>query len=155
MKKLYKKGISLIETMLVLSIIGVLISVVSFEFLKIKERQVLKNTIADTISLINKARSQTLSSLNSSEYGVHFDSGRVIIFKGVVFSEGGADNKIFNLTSPATISNVTLSGVSGSSGDMYFGRLYGLPSKAGTISISTNSFSKIINISITGAVSVN
>ena len=153
MKIFYKKGITIIEVLIILAVIVVLISVVLFQFSKSREQQVLKNAVADSLSSINKARTQTLSSLNSSEYGVHFESDKVIIFKGTGFIPNTVDNEIINIVTPANISNVTLDLVSDISGEMYFNRLYGVPSKTGMITISSNSFSKIITISASGSVS--
>jgi type II secretory pathway pseudopilin PulG len=155
MNNFYKKGISVIEILVVLAVIVFFISIVLFEFSKSREQQVLKNALVDSLSSINKARTQTLSSLNSSVYGIHFESDKVIIFKGIVFDNNDSSNEIINIISPANISNVTLGGVSGATGEMYFNRLYGAPSKTGTITISTNSFSKTLTISATGSVSSN
>jgi len=119
-----KKGITLVEIMVVIAVLGVLFSVV-------------------------------LPSVNSSSYGVHLESDKVIIFKGTAFSSGDADNETIDIIAPANISNVTLAGVSGSTGNVYFNRLSGGPNKTGTITISTTNFSKIITISATGGASVN
>ena len=104
---------------------------------------------------MHSAQSQSLASVDSSEYGVHFKSDQVIIFKGKIFAEGAIDNKVINVVYPASISNVTLGGVSASSGNLYFERLSGAPSKIGTITVLTPSSTKIITISATGATSVN
>ncbi len=155
MKNFYQKGVTLIELLVVLVVLGTIISVVLPRFSKIRENTVLKNAVSGVLSSIDKAKSETLSSLNSSEYGVHFQSDKVLIFKGKIFSAGGVDNESIVITTPASISNVTLGGVSSTSGDMYFNRLYGVPSTTGTITISTPSSSKIITIYGTGAVSSN
>lgn len=155
MKYTYKRGITIIEITIVVLILGVLLTVILPQFSKIKENQVIKAAVADTLSSIDKARSQTLSSLNSSEYGVHFQSDKVIIFTGKVFSSGASSNETVNIISPARISNVTLGGVSSTSGDMYFNRLSGAPSTTGTVTISSTSFSKTVTISATGASSSN
>lgn len=155
MRNFYKKGITALELLIILAIIGILVSIVFFQFSKSREQQVVKSAISDTLSSINKARSQTLSSLNSSEYGIHFQSDKVIIFKGTIFTAGASGNETINIISPAIISDVTLGGVSASSGDVYFNRLYGVPSKTGMITISSSSLSKIINISATGSASSN
>ena len=143
------------EILVVVSVIGILVLIALPQFSKMKENQVLKNTIGEVSSTLHNAQSQSLASVNSSEYGVRFQSNQIIIFTGKVFSSGASDNKIINITSPSSISNVTLNGVSASSGDLYFERLSGVPSKTGTITISTPSASKIITISATGAVSLN
>ncbi len=155
MNNLYKKGITIVEILVVLATIGIMVGVIIPQFSKTRESQVLKSAVADILASIDKARGQTLSSLNSSEYGVHFESSKIIIFKGKVFSSSAADNETIDITTPASITNVNLGGVSGSSGDMYFNRLYGVPSMTGTITLATDNFSKIITISATGIASVD
>ncbi len=155
MRTFYQKGITIIEFFVIIAAIGVLVLIVLPQFSKTRENQVLKSGVQDALSSIDKARSQTLSSLNSSEYGVHFQSDKVIIFKGKVFSSGASGNETIDIITPASISNVTLGGVSGTSGDMYFNRLSGAPSTTGTITVSTSSYSKVITIFATGVASVN
>ncbi len=149
------KGISLLEILTVLAIIGILAGVIIPQFSKTRESQVLKSAVADILASITKARGQTLSSLNSSEYGVHFEETQVAIFKGKIFSAGDPLNETISITSPAKVTNVTLGGASSTSGDMYFNRLYGVPSVAGTVTLSTGNYTKMITISATGIASVN
>lgn len=143
------------EVLVIIAVIGILISVALPQFSKIKENQVLKNGVSDILSSIDKARSQTLASLNSSPYGVHFQSDRVIIFTGTTFSAGASGNETISIVTPASITNVAIGGVSGTTGTMYFNRLSGSPSPStvNTITISTSNFSKIITISATGVAS--
>ncbi len=148
------KGATLIEILIVLLIIGILIVVILPQFSKIRENQVIKATAGDVLSTINKARSQTLASEDSSSYGVHFQFDKVVLFKGSVFSDTNVNNQVINIFSPANISNVTLGGVSDVSGDLYFNRIYGVPNTNGTITISTPSFSKIITIYQSGNTSI-
>lgn len=155
MNKFYEKGITVVEILIVVAIFGILFAVVLPQFSSIKENQVLKNAVEDTLSVLHNAQSQSLASVNSSEYGVHFQSDRVILFAGQVFSAGAVDNKTTDIILPASISNVTLGGISATSGNIYFERLSGVPNETGTITISTSSVSKTITISATGAISVN
>lgn len=155
MNNIYKKGLTIIEVAVILAIVGILISIALPQFSKLRENQLLKSATNDVLSALSKVRSKTLASVNSSEYGVHFQADQVIIFKGKVFVLGAPDNEIILIQNPVRISNVTLGGVSGPSGDMYFNRLYNVPSAAGTITISSSSVSKIITISATGNISLN
>lgn len=155
MKNLYKKGFTAIEILIVLSVVVILISIAIGSLSKVKENQVIKDSVQDVLSSLDKARTETLSSLNSSEYGVHFQADQVIIFKGKVYSAGASTNEIISISSPASISNVTLAGVSSTSGDFYFNRLSGAPSATGTVTVSSTNFSKIITISATGIGSSN
>lgn len=145
----------MIEIITVVAVLGIIIAVVIPQFAKTRENQVLKSGVQDILSSINKARSQTLSSLNSSVYGVHFEFGQVVIFKSTAYSLGAGDNESVAIATPAGITNVTLGGVSGASGEIYFNRLSGSPSVTGTVTISTGNFSKTITILATGVASVN
>ena len=150
-----QSGIALVEILVVIAIIVLILLVVLPPFSSIKEGQVLDNAVENVISALNKARTQTLSSLDSSEYGVHFESDQIVTFKGKVFSANDPDNESVEITSPATISDVTLGGVSGPEGELYFARLSGVPDKSGTVTVSVAGNSKIITISSTGTVSKN
>ena len=150
MENFYKQGITVMELLIVLAVLGIIFSVALPQFSKTRELQVLKSGVNDILSSINKARSQTLSSLNSSEYGVHFQADKVIIFKGIVFSAGATDNEIINITSPASIENFTFA-----EGNIYFHRISGAPSATGIVTISTTNYSKIITISATGMASAD
>lgn len=140
------------ELLIIFAVIGILALIVLPQFSKIRENQVLKTGVQDILSSIDKAHSKTLSSLNSSEYGVHFQSDKVIIFKGTVYSDISPYNETINIISPANISNISLSG---GGSDVYFSRLLGVPSKTGAVTISSTSYNKIITISATGVASSN
>ncbi len=148
----FKKGNTMQEILLVVAILMVILFITLPAFRSSRDQQVLKSTTLEVYSSINKARSQALASLDSSEYGVHFQSDQVVIFKGTSYSSNDPDNEIINVSSPASISNINLSG-GGSA--LYFSRLYGEPNKTGTITILVGSTSKNITISATGIVSVD
>src|ERR1035437_5762778 len=116
----YKKGITIVEVLTVLAIIAILSLIVFPSFNAMKQQNVLKSSVSDVFSSLDKARSETLASINSSEYGVHFQSDKVIIFKGKVFSAVDPNNETINITSPATISVITLTE---GAVDLYYNRL--------------------------------
>ena len=155
MKNIYKRGITIIELLVVLAVLGIIISVVTPQFSKIRENQVLKSGVQDILSSLNKARSQTLASLNSLNYGVRFEADKIIIFKGAGFSPGVSDNEIIDIITPASITNVALGCTPPFPCDIYFNRLSGSPSTTGTVTISTTNYFKIITIWATGVASVN
>ena len=162
MKKIFKteitgrrQGISAIELLVVVAILGIILAVVLPQFGKSRERATLDGAVGDILSVLSQARSQTLAALDSSSYGVHFDSDEVIIFKGTTFSSGNPDNIETSIISPAVISNVTLGGASGSSGEFYYERLSGSPNKSGTVTVSSPSYSTTITISATGSASAD
>ncbi len=146
------RGITAVELLVVVAVLGIIFSIVLPQFSKIRENQVLKSAVGDIISSLNKARSQTLASVNSSSYGVHFQSDKVIIFKGASFSSSASDNETISIISPATISSIT---ISGGGANLYFNRLTGAPNATGSIAVSSPNFIKTITISATGVASVN
>ena len=149
----FNRGITLIETLLIISIIGILAAIVLPGFARIKKVQILKSTTEEIVSVLEKARSQTLASLNSSSYGVHFETNKVIIFTGTSFVSDDVNNQIINIMLPATISNINLNNASTF---LYFNRLSGIPSTSGNITVSVPDIpSKVINISATGSASIN
>ena len=155
-----KKGIAIVEILTIVAVVSILTITVLPGFSKIRKIQILKSTTEDVISIIEKARSQTLASLDSSNYGVHFESDKIIIFKGTSFSPGNVDNKQINIMSPVTISNCTIivscSPSTNGNASLYFNRLTGLPNRSGTLTISAPGISdKIVTISGVGHASVN
>lgn len=147
-----QKGFSIIEIMVVLAILAVMAMIVLPSFQTMRSSQVIKAAASDVFSALDRAKSYTLSSIDSSEYGVHFESNKIVIFKGKVYSSTDPLNTEVAIVSPASISEINLTG---GAVDLYFNRLNGMPDKTGTITVSIPSISKIITISATGAVSMN
>ncbi len=150
MKITLQKGISIIEVMIVIVILIILLVTVSVKFSDLRKNQALQSATAEVVSVLKKAHSQTLASIDSSQYGVHFGTNTVIIFKGVVYPSDSDES--IGLISPAYISDINLSG---GGSDIYFNRLTGEPNKTGTVTISISDASKIITIGPTGIISVN
>ena len=148
----YKKGITLLEILIIILILGILASVVFTQFSSFKNNQILKGTVEEVESVVNKARSESMASLNGSQYGVRFETNSLIIFKGSSYIQGDSFNEIINVSFPATISATSLTG---GGSEIYFNRLSGMPNKSGTITVSCVGLSKTITMSATGSVSVN
>lgn len=151
----YKKGFTAVEILIVIIALSIIMIVILPQFSTMRGNQVFKSAVSDILSSLNKAQSQTLASVDSLSYGVHFQSDKVIIFRGTVFSNADVTNEIVEITSPAFISNVTLGGVSGFTGDVYYNRLSGSPNNSGVITVSNSSLTKIITIPVSGSASVN
>jgi prepilin-type N-terminal cleavage/methylation domain-containing protein len=154
MKRINKKGISMLEIIIAITVIGIIVAIVIPQFSKLRNAQIIKSSGQEIFSLVERARSQTLASLDSSEYGVHFENDKAVLFKGIVYSGNSSDNEEVEITHPAEISNINLSGGATS---VYFTRLTGIPSVSGNIEISIpgQNTMKIISIATSGAISLN
>ena len=155
MKSFYQKGITILEIIIVIAVVAIMAMVAFPQLAKMKQTQILKNSCEDIISASNKAKSETLASLNSYNYGIHFQSDKVIIFRGTTYVSNDSNNETISITSPASISTITLSG---GGTDFYFNRLSGAPTKSGSVVVSIAgdaNLTKTITISATGSLSIN
>lgn len=157
MKVLFKKGFTLIEILFVIAIIAILIAVLLPQFSKMRQNQLLASTTSDIVSILNKASSQSINSLDSSSYGVYFEDDLVVLFKGEVYDFNSADNQVLNLNGEISISDINLLKVSDdtSTDEVYFERLSGRPDAYGDIILTIGSINKTINLTKSGGVSIN
>jgi prepilin-type N-terminal cleavage/methylation domain-containing protein len=146
------KGFTILEIIISLTIFLILAIIVVSSFSSFRNNQELTNAVQETINLLNLARSKTLSSEGSSQYGVHFESSRIVLFKGVSFSESNPDNNVAVFSSLIEISAINLNG---EGNNLVFQRLTGKTDNYGTITLgikSDVSKTKIIDIKNTGIV---
>lgn len=103
MKNIYYKGISLLEIIIVIAIISILVALIIPNMSEFKQRQTLKNTTVDIISLLNKAKLDSNSFLDSSVYSVYFATDRVVYFKGTTYSPSNPTNQVILFNSSVNI----------------------------------------------------
>lgn len=151
------RGFTFIELLIIISIIG-LISLVTIPSLsKFKTEQALKNTTENVITLLNKAQSDSLSSINSNNYGVHFGSNYMVYFIGNTFSNTDPNNKRSNFEPGVSIPLINGINLNGGGSDVIFPRLTGNVIGYGTIVLqltNKSSHQKIIKITKVGSVSL-
>jgi Tfp pilus assembly protein FimT len=152
MKNTRTKGASLMEILVIVAIMGVIASIVTLNFSNYNRRQVVKSAVENIIALANRARSKTLLSAGSSQYGIHIEASRVVLFKGTSFTEPSTDNVQITLNSALSITNITLPS------NVVWNRLTGDVGAASSFTVGitgdTNN-QKVINIAKTGIVSSN
>ena len=145
MKSSFQKGFTLLELSIVLAILTVLLVIVLSTFISFRKNQALQNDTDTIVEVLSQARSQTLLSQNSSQYGVHLTSSKATLFVGTVYDSSSSSNKDFNLTPTDTIVTISLTG---GGVDVIFDKLSGQTSQSGTIVISSPSTSRIKTVTI-------
>lgn len=151
MKETNKKGFTLLEVLVALALLAILFAIILPRFSGDKELQTINSTSQDIVSALDKARSETLASVNATTYGVYFTPTQIIVFSGTSYTASPSNAiETISISSPATISDVYLNSTDATSGTVYFNRLNGLPSASGTITVSTTNYSQTINILNTG-----
>jgi prepilin-type N-terminal cleavage/methylation domain-containing protein len=140
-----KKGFTLIELLIGLSILSILTAIIFTTFVSFKKNQALEKDTEAIVEILQQARSQTLSSQNSSQYGIHFAAPKITLFAGSVYSAGDASNQDFVLSSTDTILSIN---IVGGGSETIFNRLTGETNQNGTIIVSSGDISKTKTITI-------
>lgn len=153
--KKFKKGFSALELMIVIGILGIIISIVIGGFSGFRNTSILLVGTEDVVSLMTQARSDALSSKGDSVYGMHFETNRVVLFKGSSFSDADPNNRVLLLDQRLNATNISLNG---GGVDIVFNRLTGKTDQYGTIKVivvGASTTFKTITIYSTGLVDIN
>lgn len=145
MKANYKFGFTLTEILIVLGVMALLSGIIFSTFITFKKSEALNKDTETIVEVLRQARSQTMSSQNASQYGVHFTSSQVTIFTGATYSSSASSNQNFILSSTDTL--LTISLVGGGT-DIVFSRLSGETSQNGTVVVSSPDTSRIKTVTI-------
>jgi len=140
-----KSGFTLVELLVTLAIISILAVVIFNALSNFRKNQALTMDTETVVEILRQARNQTLTSKNSSVYGVHFASPDITIFTGAVYDPNSTTNIKFVLSSTDTILSVNLNGAGS---DVIFKRLTGETDQYGTVVISSPQISKTKTVTI-------
>ncbi|MBI3632753.1 MAG: GspH/FimT family protein [Candidatus Vogelbacteria bacterium] len=145
-----KKGFTLIEITIVTALLLIIATIIVTAFSRFNQAIALSKDAEKIVSLLSRARSDTVSSKNDQRYGVHFESTKAILFAGDSYISNVVTNEIVSVGPVASISSITLTG----GGDnVFFDRLTGATSEPGTVVISlvgSGATSKQVTISSNG-----
>lgn len=127
------KGITVAEILVVVAVIVVILSISFSSFIDLKKAEGADKAALLAVSILDQARSLTLASKTSSEYGVHFASSTITLFTGVTYFALDPSNQVNTLSSVMQTSavNLTTGGF-----DIIFDRLTGGTSNSGIVVFS-------------------
>lgn len=109
-KLLHAKGLSVVEMLIGFAIIAVLAAFIFTVLSNIRDQKELDHAVDITIALFRKARSRTLASEEGFAFGVHWDAGRIIEFRGPVFVEGAQTNDVRELSARVETADSAIAG---------------------------------------------
>jgi len=149
-------GFTLLEILVVMSIVTVLVGVSIGVYGVLRNRSALDVDAQKIVSALRLARNRTLASQNTSSHGVHFETSddSFTNFEGSTYNPVDPNNKTIFLNSRVEFLNIQLSG---SVPDSVFSRLSGQTLQDGFIEIADTSDSaatRIICIETSGAVRI-
>jgi len=126
------KGFTLIEIIIVISIMAFLVSAGIVSYRSFEKSTELEKTAHNIMSVLKLAQSKTTASEDASQYGVHFESDKYILFKGNIYQSEAEDNKTYNIPNRLEIHDIDLSE---ESSDVIFQRILGNTEQNGAISL--------------------
>ena len=149
-----KRGFTLLELLIVLTLMSVIAVLILPPFMDFRSRQLLDSQ-SDLISaVLYQARAHTLASKNNLVYGVHFETDELTLFSGDSFNAEAEDNQVIDLDSAVTLANISLIP---DPNDIIFERLTGEASSSGFVRLELTNDStqfKVININQNGIIEI-
>jgi|SRR3989344_5663858 len=149
-----KTGFTILEMLAVITILAILGAILVGSLSVFNKSQALSLDVEQVMSVIEQARNQTLTSKGGSQYGVHFEATRFILFAGSTYSAQDPNNQIFMLNPLNTVQSVTFTG---GGTNVIFTRLTGDTLQNGSIVLSSASLGKTKTVTIhkTGLIEAN
>ncbi len=148
------KGFSIVEIIIVIAVGIILAAIIASAFSGFRDSQVLNGTVEDVVATINKARSESLASKNFLQHGIHFETNKVIIFQGAIYSPSDSNNVETKLSPFVEIFSTSLNG---GGADMVFQKFTGKTGQNGAITLRVKKNTakiKIITVESTGVISI-
>lgn len=144
-----RKGFTVLEILLGVAILILVTAIVIISFSKMNENKALEKSADLIATILDEARSKSLSGEDASVYGVHLDASAATLFKGRNYSAASPDNEVTELNSLTGVRNIALSG---GGSDIVFERMWGNTEQSGTFEIYLiNSPEKFKTVSINSA----
>jgi len=125
-----KNGFTLIEALTIVGILIVLVAISIPAFRFFQRESDLNNSVEETLNILRLAQNKTIASEGASQYGVHFETEKFVLFKGVNYDPSATDNEIHNLPKSVEIYKVEL--VGGGS-EVVFDRVTGTTNQFGKV----------------------
>ena len=141
-----KRGVTLLEMLVAMGILVLAAVMISGVFSNFSDNGKLIEAQSGIIGLLRDARSRTLASESASNFGVHFQTDRAVLFRGDIYNSSDPANEDYVLSDRVEISAIALSG---SATESVFTRLLGTTTASGNITLRLiNNPSKIRTITI-------
>ena len=138
-------GFTFIETVISVFILALLAVFIVSGLEAFRESSALDQAVDEALEILREARSKTLGSEQDSNYGVHFEAGSIILFRGGGYDAGDPGNIVVTLPTLVAISAVNLSTTTAS---VTFERLSGRAEADGTLTFTVARSSKTKQIQI-------
>ncbi len=125
-------GFTLIEIIVAIGVMAIIGTTLFIGFSAATESADLKMSTFKVVDALQFARTRTIASLASSQYGVHFEQTQYVLFRGATYNASDPDNIAYTLPVRVEIANIALTG---GGSDVVFDRITGKTPHSGTLSV--------------------
>lgn len=140
------KGFTLIEVIMVVTLLASTIGLVTAWTLTSLKRAELQSTTEVIVGILRKQQTSAMSSKGNLDHGIRLESDQYTIFAGPDYATSSANSRqTFSMPNQLTISNITLAG---GGSDLIFNKASGETAQDGTLSITHTSLSESMTISV-------
>jgi hypothetical protein len=101
-------------------------------FKTVQTQTALRSTTGVVMETLRTARERTLAAINDNQYGVHFDSDRLVLFEGDSYNALDPSNRIIDLDPALEHADITLTG---GGSEVVFEKITGVSEQAGTVTL--------------------
>ncbi len=109
---LFKKGFTLVELILVVTILGLVVVFSSVVFTNQQNQTSLESTILEVNSAIREAQNKSISQsqdiTGDDNFGIYFTPTSYTVFKGSNYSSNNSTNFVVNFSSGITLSQINI-----------------------------------------------
>jgi Tfp pilus assembly protein FimT len=127
------RGATFLEVMVVIAVFGLIGSAIGPVLSDIFFRRSVDLAVSSAADAMREAQFSALTGLTPGRFGVHFETGKFVMFHGAIYSAAAPDNAVHELENGVVISEISLEG---GGSDIVFSDIRGLPDKAGSVAFS-------------------
>jgi Tfp pilus assembly protein FimT len=132
------------ELLIVITIVTVLTMLTLPLGVDFYRKQNLDEVTGDILGALRRAQNQAVFQLNDSAFGVEFLSGSYVIFQGSSYAgRTQSEDEAFTISGGVTTSGIT---------EVVFAKHTGIPDTTGTLTLTSGSDTKTVNINAYGKI---
>lgn len=151
---LRKPAFTLIEILIVIALIALISTIATIGFTGFMSNQTINPLAEDAVSIIRKARENTLASRSGNAYGIYLGNSEITLFTAPTYVQSNPSNEVFNLPQGFEIIDIN---IANSTSTIIFQKISGVTENSGSFTIrnaNDPSVIRVINIYESGTIEI-
>jgi prepilin-type N-terminal cleavage/methylation domain-containing protein len=150
----FSRGYTLVELIAVVAIISILMVIIIPSFTDFRRNSQLNVAAMNLVTLLNKARTLSISGKNDTQYGVHLEASKAVLYRGATYVSNASTNETYSFDSGLSLSSIT---INGGGSEVLFDRWTGATNNDASMVLSVTGTSKSTTLLVrnTGIITPN